>query len=253
MKNLIIAAAQSASKKGDIEANISHHLEFAEIAKKQNASFIIFPELSLTGYEPELAKEAALSADSIKLKPLSDFAVSENLIIAAGVPVRSSSGKTYIGLLCFLPDGKIGVHTKEHLHHGEEKFFIPGQQKCSFNISGEKVSLAVCADIGHKSHPQNAAENGATVYAASVLLTEKGYLNDSLLLKEYSARYNMLVLMSNHSINTGGWETAGNSGFWFNGRLVKSVQGTNEALSIAKKSDDGWIGNIISLKSRWAT
>ena len=52
-----IALCQIKPKSGDITFNISKHMEFIAKAINANADFICFPELSLTGYEPELAKE----------------------------------------------------------------------------------------------------------------------------------------------------------------------------------------------------
>jgi predicted amidohydrolase len=50
-----ICVAQTKSVKGDVLKNIENHLKFIELALAFSADLIIFPELSLTGYEPELA------------------------------------------------------------------------------------------------------------------------------------------------------------------------------------------------------
>jgi hypothetical protein len=55
-----IAVAQTRAVIGDIGANVASHLELIELAVAcGGAQFIAFPELSLTGYEPRLAKELA--------------------------------------------------------------------------------------------------------------------------------------------------------------------------------------------------
>ena len=58
---MIIALAQLKSICGDIDANIGKHLSFIEKAAEFKSNLIVFPELSLTGYEPTLAKELALN------------------------------------------------------------------------------------------------------------------------------------------------------------------------------------------------
>jgi predicted amidohydrolase len=58
-----IAAAQSQSVKGDIAANVRRHAEFVRVAAALKADVIVFPELSLSGYEPTIAAEVALSPD----------------------------------------------------------------------------------------------------------------------------------------------------------------------------------------------
>ncbi len=54
-----ICLAQIKSIKGDVEENIIHHKGFIEKALTYDVDLIIFPELSITGYEPELANDLA--------------------------------------------------------------------------------------------------------------------------------------------------------------------------------------------------
>lgn len=48
-----ISIAQIEPIKGDIEKNLSKHLKFIEAASSGRSDLIMFPELSLTGYEPQ--------------------------------------------------------------------------------------------------------------------------------------------------------------------------------------------------------
>ena len=54
-----IAVAQTKPVTGDIDSNIKNHITLATVAADNGADIIIFPELSLTGYEPSLAKQLA--------------------------------------------------------------------------------------------------------------------------------------------------------------------------------------------------
>jgi predicted amidohydrolase len=54
---MILAAAQTSPKRLDIYANLNNHYELIELAVKNNADLILFPELSITGYERDKAKE----------------------------------------------------------------------------------------------------------------------------------------------------------------------------------------------------
>ena len=51
MQNLMVAAAQIAPVLGQIGENLEKHLNYIAEAKKQKVDVIVFPELSLTGYE----------------------------------------------------------------------------------------------------------------------------------------------------------------------------------------------------------
>ena len=54
-----ISIAQINPIAGRISANIEKHISFVTLAAASGAGSVFFPELSLTGYEPRLAKELA--------------------------------------------------------------------------------------------------------------------------------------------------------------------------------------------------
>ena len=53
-----ICVAQSKPIKEDIVANIEQHKKFIHLAIYSKADVIVFPELSITGYEPTLRYKA---------------------------------------------------------------------------------------------------------------------------------------------------------------------------------------------------
>lgn len=61
---LRIAAAQSASVPGDIAQNVAHHVQFGTLAAKRGVQLLVFPELSLTGYELGLARAHPVRPES---------------------------------------------------------------------------------------------------------------------------------------------------------------------------------------------
>ena len=65
-----IGVVQTRPITGDIQANIANHKQWIERAVVDGAELIIFPELSLTGYEPTLAKELATDQDDPRFDDL---------------------------------------------------------------------------------------------------------------------------------------------------------------------------------------
>jgi hypothetical protein len=63
----------------------------------------VFPELSLTGYELDLANELAFSQDAARLLQLIDAASSHRTTLIVGAPVRIES-RLYIGALIIFPN-----------------------------------------------------------------------------------------------------------------------------------------------------
>lgn len=247
MSTFNIAAAQSISVKGDIVLNSKIHEKFVRVAAERDVDVVVFPELSLTGYEPELAEQLKISLDDDRLHLFKEFAQKSGITIVVGAPLESSQDKPHIGALVYCPE-KVVSYAKQHLHPGEEFYFSSGEKDCIVEVRGMEVGLAICADTTHASHAQNAAEKGADIYAAGVLLTEGGYQADTALLKHYARRHNMVVLMANHCAPTGGWEPAGKSAIWDEkGRLVARAEGAEEALVIAEKSVNHWNGRVIKI------
>ncbi|WP_248916354.1 carbon-nitrogen hydrolase family protein [Pseudomonas moorei] len=249
MPPLIIAAAQSSSIAGDLAGNIARHQRFMKVAAEQGVQLLVFPELSLTGYERALAAELALAPDAAALQPLRDFAQEVGVTTVVGMPIRlSDTAPVLIGALVMGADGSLGVYSKQHLHLGEEVAFAPGYGGETLLVGADTIALAVCADFTHASHATAAAEQGADVYAAGVLITEKGYGPDTGLLKGYAQTHSMVVLMANHGDATGGWESAGRSAIWSaNGSLVAAAPGTGDLIVIARRDVDGWSGQVVSV------
>ncbi len=249
MASPILVAAQCAVQAGDLAANLALHLDFMRRARELGAALIVFPELSLSGYEPALASALAQTADSPLLDPLCSLAIEAAMTVVVGLPLRvAGHDKPQIAACILHPDGSRAIYTKQYLHAGEEQFFIAGQGGALLLIEDNLVALSVCADFAHGDHPAQAAEHGAQVYAASVLIGEGGYPRDSALLQGYAQHHAMAVLMANHGGPTGGWAAAGRSAFWNEqGSCIVSTAGVGNRLLVVSRQPDGWHGRDIAL------
>ncbi|TDV67526.1 carbon-nitrogen hydrolase family protein [Pseudomonas sp. LP_7_YM] len=246
----VFAVAQSSSMAGDIEGNVQRHLHFMEIAAGRGANFLMFPELSLTGYEPTLAGNLAFSACDPRLQPMRDMARELKMVTVAGAPIRSSTpGQVLIAALVFQADGGLDLYYKQHLHSGEESVFGAGTGGAPVDIAGERLALAVCADFAQVAHAKKAAEAGSTIYAASVLISGAGYAHDSALLSGYARTHRMSVLMANYAGSTGGWLSGGRSALWDeDGEMVAQISGAGEELLLVRRSDAAWSATAVAVK-----
>jgi predicted amidohydrolase len=246
---VVWAAAQSLSVAGDVAANVRRHLRFMEIAAEQGVGFLLFPELSLTGYEPAMARELALTELDSRLQPLISKAQALKMVTVIGAPVLSRTGDdVQIAALTFGLGVGARVYTKQHLHSGEESVFTVGSGGASVDFEEERVHLAVCADFSHGAHAQKAATAGATLYGASVLISDAGYANDSGLLSGYARTHRMPVLMANHAGVTGGWQSSGRSALWADtGERVAEIAGADEGLLIASQVGGSWTARTLNI------
>jgi len=243
----ILAAAQYAAA-ADFPSNVERHLRYASAAASLGVQLLVFPELSLTGYQMEYAAENALSPHSVALEPLRAAARELRLTLLVGAPIANAGGKPSIGQLAILPDGLVVVHTKQHLAGAEFDHFQPGQGGPVLKIGPLLVASAICNDITHAEHAANAAAHRATIYAASVLLREQVYGVETGLLAGYARQHGMTVVMANHAAETGGWVPAGRSAIWDEqGALVAQSAGTEEALVLARRRGRNWEGAVFPL------
>lgn len=249
MSRFAIAAAQVASLRGDVARNVRTHAEAIEAAPR--ASVLVSPELSLVGYEPELAATLALDADDARLDPIAESARRHATHVFAGAPLIVEGRKPALGAIVFGPDGTRRTYAKMHLGGGERDHFEPGGSLLAVGSAGQTVGLCICADSSAPSHPRAYAAAGATVYAAGVFLNAEWYATDEPRLAAHASAYGMLVVMANHAASVGTFVSVGGSAVWGpDGTRLARAEGTQDALVVATLGPGGWRAEVRPLRSR---
>jgi predicted amidohydrolase len=227
-----ISVAQTNPVKGNIEQNIINHKRLIELAVSQKAGIIIFPELSITGYEPSLAKELATTKDDPRFDEFQAISNAKNIIIGIGAPTKQSNG-VCISMILFCPSGERIVYSKKYLHSDEEPFFVPGENFPVLYLGSVKIGLAICYEISVPAHSENAFNNGAAIYIASVAKTATGTEKAFQILTEISKKYGTPVLYSNCLGLNDDFIASGQSAIWNNkGELLQQADNKNESLLI---------------------
>jgi predicted amidohydrolase len=251
MQPLRIAAAQSISVPGDIAANVRIHTQFIATAQRAGVDLLVFPELSLSGYEPALLPGCVLQPGDACLAPLHHLARQARMArmaIVVGAPIASNDAlRPHIGAITFFPDGSSSVYCKKHLHASEEAFATPGDPAGDnhFALHGTPLALAICADAMHPPHAERAAAAGASLYIASSVVSVGGYAAEAAQLQHYARQFGMGVLLANQGGSTGGYVCAGRSSFWApGGALVVAAPGTGPALVVAEWGAKSWSGAV---------
>ncbi|QDL54269.1 carbon-nitrogen hydrolase family protein [Rhodoferax aquaticus] len=259
--SITLAAAQTASAPGDILANLATHLRFVDVAHSAGVQVLLFPELSLSGYEPTHVATCTVTPQDARLAPLRDKVRATGMVVIVGAPVPNDTLKPAIGAITFFPDGTHSVYRKQHLHPGEDAFASPCPHaptiakptpSQTFAYLGERIGQGVCADITHAQHPALAAQAGATLYLAGVLESTNGYAANAPAMQSYAIRHRMGTLMANHGGNSGGYVTAGQSAFWApTGECVAKAPGPGAYLVIARKAaptnGGSWSGEVLAV------
>ncbi|NIF58982.1 carbon-nitrogen hydrolase family protein [Enterobacter sp. Ap-916] len=245
-ERLSIAAGQFAPVRGNIEENMRCHELLITLAASADVNLIIFPELSLTGYEPELAGKLALIDESC-LQPLQALADRHEMTIVAGAPLYVQDNKPAIGACVISAGQPISYYRKMYLHPGESDYFSSGTAACVITARTFNVGVAICADAGQPRHVEQTVQIGAEIYINSVL-SAGGYEKDTDVLKSYAKFYAMPTLMANYCGNSGGWKPVGKSAAWnAKGELIAQAPEDRDALVIMDFKDGECAGRVIYL------
>ncbi|MEZ4558647.1 MAG: carbon-nitrogen hydrolase family protein [Caldilineaceae bacterium] len=208
-----LAVAQTQPRRGDIAHNIADHMRFVQAAVAQHADLLIFPELSLTGYEPTLARALATTPDDPRLAPFQMCSDADLIVIGVGLPLVLGAG-VGIGMVLFRPGQSRVVYAKHHLHPDELPFFVPGANVPVLPVGAGNVGLAICYELSIPAHAATAVEQGAACYVAGVAKSAAGVTGAHRRLGEIARTYAMPVLMANCVGPSGDFVSTGGSAAW---------------------------------------
>jgi predicted amidohydrolase len=155
------------------------------------------------------------------------------------------------------------VYTKRHLGAfstsasadgivppAEATVFQPGDRNPLVRLGGHTAAVAVCADTGRPSHPQEAADRGAGTYLASMFVIPSDLERDTANLRAHAVRHSMAVVFANFGGPSGGLPSAGRSAIWSAaGELLIQLQATGAGVAVASEGRAGWRSKAVVLGS----
>jgi predicted amidohydrolase len=247
-----VAVAQTCPVRGDVQANLEEHVRLARVAAAEGAQVVVFPELSLTGYELDLADALAFSGDDPRLSPLLDASSFQSVTLVVGAPVRIGP-RLHIGAFILSPDRTTDVYTKHYLGAfppsarcdgtvppAEATVFLPGDRNPLLRLGDNIAAVAVCADIGRASHPQQAADRGARSYLASMFVIPSEYEGEIAKLRGYAVQHSLMVAFANFGGPSGGLASGGRSAIWSEaGELLVQLPAEGAGVGVVMETQQG--------------
>lgn len=164
---LTIAVGQPACTAEDVRAN---SLEHARIIRAAEARLVVFPELSLTGYELDAD---TVSPNDVELRAIVEACEETESVALVGAPVQGEDGRPHIGMFRVSPDGVEMAYRKSYLGGGEPHRFEPGDGPVAIELDGWRVGLGICRDTGVEQHIADAAALELDLYAAGLVHLSK--------------------------------------------------------------------------------
>lgn len=225
-----ICVAQTQSIKGEVSKNITNHIQIIKTAITWKADLIVFPELSITGYEPDLVKALATDLESELFNPFQELSDEHLITIGVGMPLHASDGIN-ISMFIFQPKLPRMAYTKNLLHEDEFPFFVSGKAQPIFTIKNRKIAFGICYESLQRTHFLQAKQKGADLYVASVAKAkagiEKGFSYYSTIAKEF----NTPIFLSNCVGHCDDFLSVGNSAVWNEkGELMEKLDNQNQGI-----------------------
>jgi len=194
----------------DVEANSVVH---AAMVRCAGARVVVFPELSLTGYEMDAP---AISIEDPRLIPIVQACAEAGALALVGAPVRGEAGRSRIAMLAVEGSGASVAYCKVWLSTDESNWFAPGSQPAVLDVDGWRLGLAICRDTSIPHHVSDTAALGIDAYVAGTLMfaDEAALQNERASRIAASQRIWVAVASFAGSTGSGYAETAGRSGIW---------------------------------------
>ena len=177
-----IGLAQIYPKLGDVAHNLGLHLDYIGRAREDGVDLLVFPELSLTGYQvQDLAPEVALRADGDDRVFAELRRASADMDIVVSFVHEDARNRFYIAN-AYLAGGEV-----VHLHHklylptyamfDESRYFAQGNSARAFDTRFGRVGMLICEDFWHVSPPYLLWLDGADILILNSSSPSRG-LND---------------------------------------------------------------------------
>ena len=232
----------------------TQHVRLVHVAAEEQAQVLVFPELSLTGYELDLADDLAFSQDDPRLAPLVEAASSYSMTLIVGAPVRIGS-RLHIGAFIVSPDRTVEVYTKHHLGAFPTSA-QPGWHRAPCGSDGLSSRRPEPPRPVRRQHRRG---GGVRRYAPTV--TSAGRQRTGArgptsracssfrpisrrtprTSRTYAVRHSMTVVFANYGGPSGGLASGGRSAIWSEtGELLAQLEAIGAGVAIAIESPAGW-------------
>ncbi len=202
---LTIAVAQPPCVAFDVTANARAH---AEAVYAAGARVVVFPELSLTGYE--LSAPVLDTADD-RLRPLMTACADTGTVALVGAPVA----QRHIAKLAVSGDAVRVIYRKLYLGGAEPARFVAGDGPAVVDVDGWRLGPAICKDAGVAEHAAATMALGCDVYVVGSAKEPGEVALQDERARRVATTYGVWVAVASFAGDTGDYRpAAGCSGIW---------------------------------------
>lgn len=251
-----IAACQFEPILGAVERNCATVRELAT-GLSDDADVAVFPELCLTGYDLEIAAEAATPVPGPLTDRVLDIAADAGQTLVVGLPERDGD-TVYNSLVAVSPEGVAGSYRKQFPWGDEASVFATGSGPATIETPIGTVGFLLCYDLNFPEAALDYARLGVDCLAVSAAWRESFRADWELLIRARALDTTCYVVGTNHAgdqrnrVHQGGSRIAGPDGAVLvsaeNGR--ETVEATVEPAALDAASDRNPVAETRSSRDR---
>jgi len=158
-----LAVGQFQCVVGDKDANLSKIDRLTREAVRLDVQLICFPEMALTGFDPERLAEVAEAIPGPAVERLRDIARGNSLYLIAGLPeVNPATGQLYNCCVLLDLQGNLVAHYRKRcLYLGEKQAFEPGRENALPDFGPCRLGLTICYDYVFGQYIRQLVDAGA--------------------------------------------------------------------------------------------
>lgn len=177
-----IGISQVAPHFGNIQANLALMLEIMH-ENTGKADLLVFPELSLTGYDlKDRLFDVSLTADSKEILRICEASAATGVNVVFGF-VEKGKGELIYNSAMMIQNGKITsiqrkIYPTNYGVFEEAKYFAKGKKVNLDQVGSFISSMLICNDVWHPSLPHIAAHHHTSLLIALINSPEGGLGSD---------------------------------------------------------------------------
>lgn len=202
-----LGVAQFEPTVGDVERNLA---TIGDLAAEATADVLVLPELAVTGYDLEAAREAAAPIPGPLTDALIEHAAHTGTWLVAGLPERDAD-EVYNVLALASPDGVEAVYRKQYPWAEEAAAFGVGGGPVTAETPVGTVGFLLCYDLNFPEASLAYAREPVDVLAVSAAWRTSYRADWRLLAQARALDSTCYVAASNHVGDQRGREHGGHS------------------------------------------
>ena len=183
---LTLGLAQYYPQLGNVPENVARHCEWLQRAVAKSVDVLLFPELSLCGYQlQDLVSEVAMAADESdeRFRPILDATHATGVDALVGF-VQSDHRHRYYPAAAYCSAGEcLHIHRKLYLAtysmFDEGRFFAAGDRIRAFDTRFGRFGALICEDFWHASPPYTIWLDGAELLLLQSASPSRGLDTDT--------------------------------------------------------------------------